>query len=99
MVGDELVPLWLKRALIDDLLPWDIARPTTVETFLRQYTLHDSYWIGLWVTPGLGADAVIRWDAYWSEGRIPHPGPIVAEWPVLVIRLRRLYAIESRPVP
>jgi hypothetical protein len=97
MVGDEYVPLWLKRALIDDRLPWDSARETNVATFLKQYTLHDSNWIGVWITPGSGADAVIRWDAFWSEGRIPHPGPLVAEWPILVIRFPRLYAIKSPP--
>jgi hypothetical protein len=94
---DEFVPSWLTRALIDDQLPWDEARETTVAAFLLHYTLHDSSWIGLWVTPGLGAKAVIRWDAYWSGGRIPHPGPLVAYWPILVIRFRRMYLAESLP--
>lgn len=59
--------------------------------FLSEYTLHDSYWIGLHLRPGLEGMAVVRWDTHWSGGRIVYPGSAVADWLVLLIRFERVY--------
>lgn len=72
-------------------LPWEEAVEVTVPRFLSRYTLHDSYWIGLYLQPKAEAVALIRWDAYWNEGLVVHPRETVTDWPVLLVRFERVY--------
>jgi hypothetical protein len=69
--------------------------------FLQEYTLHDSVWEGLWVAPANGeATAVMRWDSFWSEGRIPYPEgeyDLEGGWPLLLIRFQHVYQIVATP--
>ncbi|MGI8967939.1 MAG: hypothetical protein ACR2GA_02395 [Chloroflexota bacterium] len=57
-------PRWLKRDLVDDFFFWDKAQETLMPTFLRQYTLHDSHLVGLWLGRSGGLLAVIQWDPF-----------------------------------
>ncbi len=66
---------------------------TTMAKFLDAYSLHDSYWLSLNVGR-FESDLVIRFDAVWTEGRIPHPGVRVAKWPRLIITMSGL--VESQ---
>lgn len=96
---DELeryYPEWLSNGLLWEEFPWDQAVRTTMERFLDRYSLHDSGWITLKVDAqyGGGALAVFRFDSFWTSGRIPHPGPHVAEWPILLIRFSRLFELR-----
>lgn len=87
------LPEWLSAMLrATDLLAVG-GESTTVASFLDAYTLHDSYWIAL-LSDGWAAHLVIRFDAFWTGGRVPHPGPVVAEWPILVLTLPRLARVE-----
>jgi len=88
-------PDWLGRRLIEDEFDWPSANSTSMPRFLSQYSLHDSYWIGIHVQPNFETIAVLRWDTFWTEGRVPFPGSTVEEWPVLLIQFERLYQLHS----
>ena len=89
-------PEWLGPRLIDDAVEWSSAVATSLVSFLEQYTLHDSTWIGLHLQldQAGAAIAVIRFDAFWTEGRVPHPGDLVAEWPIILIRFSGVTSIQ-----
>jgi hypothetical protein len=89
-------PDWLSAQLLWDDFPWESGLRTTVPDFLAAYTLHDSGWVGLFLDPDQqgSAIAVIRWDTFWTEGRIPFPGGTVAQWPFLLIRYAPVYAVR-----
>src|SRR6185312_6677969 len=96
MVNIPYYPEWLGSRLIDDAFDWEIALETTVEAFLEQYTLHDSSWIGfhLQVDQAGAGLAIIRFDAFWTDGRIPHPSAVVEEWPILVVRFAGITEVQ-----
>ncbi|HZU11235.1 MAG TPA: hypothetical protein VFB58_00200 [Chloroflexota bacterium] len=63
--GREIHAPWLRRALLEDLLPWDQAQVVDLPHFWREYTVHDSIWNGLWLVPGRDLVALISWDFGW----------------------------------
>lgn len=79
-------PDWLSPALVDDQVLDTPGIETTMATFVDGYTLHDSYWIAL-VTNIWASRVAVRFDEFWSDGRVPHAGSAVAEWPVLIIMM------------
>ena len=83
------MPNWLSPALVDEQVLDTPAIETAMATFLDGYTLHDSYWIAL-VTNVWASHLAVRFDAFWSDGRIPHPGSTVAEWPILITTMTDL---------
>jgi hypothetical protein len=78
-------PNWLGTDLIEGNLFWDRSLKTTMPEFFAQYTLHDSYWIGLFLEPQRNGIAIIRWDTFWTKGRMSFPGSTVADWHLLLI--------------
>jgi hypothetical protein len=78
--ASDYYPKWLQHGVMMGDLPWDKAHKISMSDFLAQYTLHDSYWIGLWAVPGEAPVAVMRWDRVWLGGRIPYPSD-----PILLI--------------
>jgi hypothetical protein len=99
---DFYYPAWLGNALLRHTLSWNEGLSVLMHVFLMRYTLHDSVWEALWGEPGSGeATAVIRWDSYWSEGKIPFPENEYAQagqWPLLLIRFQRVYRIVSTQI-
>ena len=64
-------PASLGTLLLEGPLPWDDAVTIGMPQFTERYTLHDSFWEGFWLEAAYGeATAVIRWDTFWTEGRI-----------------------------
>jgi hypothetical protein len=94
----DYYPSWLSEDLLWDAYPWDSGTSLTLATFLAGYTLHDSTWVGLHVDPDLdgAATAIIRWDTFWTDGRVPFPGGTVAEWPFLLIRFHGVTSVRLR---
>jgi hypothetical protein len=90
---DDYYPNWLGQDLINDNFDWQESLKTTMPLFLAEYTLHDSYWIGIYAQPDRKTTAAIRFDTYWSNGRIFFPGSSVADWPILLVRFPRAYSI------
>jgi hypothetical protein len=85
MVMEAGLPEWLGGEIVSGQLPWQRALRTTLPRFFRSYTLHDSYWMGLFLEPQRHGVALIRWDTFWTDGRVAYPGNRVAEWPLLLI--------------
>jgi len=65
-------PAWVGQTLIDDQLPWNEAAGLPLEMFAEQYTLHDSYWIGMYCNIGRDNAAIllVDWDVVWVPDAI-----------------------------
>ena len=83
----SLLPANLAVQLMEGSLPWDRSTQLHIDTFLRLYTLHDSYWIGMHANCGWddAAIAVIRFDPVWNSS-VSFPTSLVADWPLLFLR-------------
>lgn len=67
------IPQWLGRSLLcEELLPWKSAKEINMSEFLKQYSIHDSYWITLSLNldPYNAGTLVIRWD--YQMGSLKH---------------------------
>lgn len=62
-----LYPTWLYVSLVEDTLPWPLSAEWTFEEFAAQYTLHDSYWVGIFhdVAYDDTVTLAIVWDTVW----------------------------------
>ncbi len=49
------------RDLLAGTLPWELGLPSSLESFLDRFTLHDSQWIGLYTEPQSTATLILRW--------------------------------------
>jgi hypothetical protein len=88
---------------MDDLLPWDKKSDLSIETFLMKYTLHDSFWVGLFFD-GYSDDVTLafKWDGSWlpdeikkSRSWVHEPSwGLVADWPFLFIRIIKVDQIS-----
>ena len=96
LAPEDYYPSWLSPGVLTGAFPWEAALHTSLADFLEAYTLHDSNWILFALDPDAGSEATLafRFDAFWTDGRVPHPGSMVSEWPVLLVRLRGLQAIR-----
>ena len=85
----------LAARLIDGSLPWDRSTQLHIDTFLRLYTLHDSYWIGMHTNCGWEDTAVvaIRFDSVWNSS-VSFPTSLVADWPLLFLRFNPVNTIR-----
>ena len=84
----------LAHRIIEGNLPWERSLEVHIDSFLEQYTLHDSDWIGLFTDCGFEdtAIAVISFDAVWNSS-VNHPTSACAEWPLLFLRFKCVSAI------
>ena len=90
---DELdYPDWLYRELVEDYLPWEQGRKINFTEFNKKYTLHDSYWIGIFLNVAYDQTAtlVIQWDAVWLPDEVAKSTSIVNDWPYLFIQLKKI---------
>jgi hypothetical protein len=85
----------IAHCIVDDSLPWDRSIQAHIDVFLKKYTLHDSYWIGLLTNCGLedAAVAVISLDPVWNPSVSP-PTSLVANWPLLFLRFNCVSTIR-----
>jgi len=90
----DYYPRWLGPAVVAGQAPWPQALRFTWGQFLTSYTLHDSLWLGLYLESGQEGLLAIRWDTYWTNGRVPFPGSTVATWPILLCRLTQLAQVQ-----
>lgn len=65
-------PNWLYQELIDNCLPWQSGKNISFGDFKKQYTLHDSHWIGIFYNIGYeqAITLAIEWDAVWLPDEI-----------------------------
>jgi hypothetical protein len=92
----DYYPPWLWQSLIENDLPWHLARDYTVQEFSEKYTLHDSVWITLTqdVAYENTAILVIRWDAVWLPDEICQSTAIVKEWPLLLVKVDEVHQVS-----
>lgn len=85
----------LAYRIIDGGLPWNRSVELHIDNFLERYTLHDSYWIGLFTDCAYAdtAIAVICFDPVWNSS-VSKPTSVCAEWPLLFLRLKCVGAIH-----
>ena len=85
----------LTLQIVEESLPWDRSTQMHIDTFLKRYTLHDSYWIGMQVGCAWGdaAIAVIRFDPVWNSS-VSRPTSLVADWPLLFLRFKCVNTIR-----
>src|SRR5262249_55582522 len=88
--------------LARDHLPWTRAWAADFSSFAERFTLHDSYWIGLFLPLSEANEAVlaVEWDGHW----LPEPlrtecvddqaSPPVPSWPILFLRISDLQAVQ-----
>lgn len=90
-------PSWLYQELIDDLLPWHKGKGMTFRDFNKRYTLHDSYWIGIFynVAYEQAVTLAIVWDAVWLPDKIKESMSVVNEYPYLFIRLTSVEQVST----
>jgi hypothetical protein len=93
-------PAWLGSRIINHAFDWTHGQPTTLPHFLAQYTVHDSGLIGVWSDPfDHDGWVIISWDTFWTQGRVPYPGPETEHWPFLVLYFPMLYHISTDAPP
>jgi hypothetical protein len=56
---EEMYPNWLRKGLIEDDLPWDKKADIDLKEFCAKYTLHDSFWVGIFHRVGFD-ETVVR---------------------------------------
>jgi hypothetical protein len=90
----EFYPRWLVDKAFCDWFDWDESSIySTFEKFNKLASLHDSYWCGLFTYMDNSANIIISFDAFWNEKIAKHPGPMIRDWPFLVIKIEKVYQI------
>ncbi len=80
-------PDWVYQELVENYLPWQQGKKMSFQEFDRKYTLHDSYWLGIFfdVAYEKAATLAIQWDAVWLSDAVKERTSVVADWPYLFI--------------
>ena len=58
-------PTWISKCIIRNNLPWNKSRKNSFDSFYDKYTLHGSYWIGIFhnISYDNSITLAIQWDA------------------------------------
>jgi hypothetical protein len=90
-------PDWLYQSIIEDSLDWNEAEEYSFQEFSEKYTLHDSYWIGLFYDVAYENNLILAivWDAVWLPDEIAQSTSIVAEWPFLFIKVEDVLQVST----
>ncbi len=93
----EHYPAWLYRSIVESDLPWESAKELTFAEFSDRYTLHDSYWIGLFYDVAYENDVVLAivWDAVWLPDELAESTSLVDDWPLLFIKVENASQIST----
>lgn len=78
-------------------LPWDSSINLKIDYFFEKYTLHDSYYVGLFFDLGQANNimVVVRWDPMWLPDNISQKTPYVDDWPYLFICIDNVEQIST----
>ncbi|MEO0377599.1 MAG: hypothetical protein AAF329_23955 [Cyanobacteria bacterium P01_A01_bin.17] len=95
MNDDQLFPNWLYPDLIEDALPWEKKTNLTLETFVERYTLHDSYWVGIFhhVAYDPSVTLAFQWDSVWLPNEASHSD--AGDSPYLFMRLEEVTEVTT----
>lgn len=89
MDDEDYHPNWLYKNLVEDELPWDKKSNLDLEKFFEKYTLHDSFWIGIFhhVAFDKTVTLAFQWDSVWIPDEVKEGSSTAAEWPFLFVQL------------
>jgi hypothetical protein len=90
-----MLPDKIAKDIIAEAVNWNEGREFRMADFLRQYTLHDSHWFGLFGDTAWsgGATAIIGFDPIWNNVGLV-PTSLCADWPILLIRFPGIVSIN-----
>jgi hypothetical protein len=94
---EQLYPDWLSKKLIEDDLPWGDKSSLSIESFFEKFTLHDSYWVGVFHHLGFDQSVTLafEWDAVWLPDEIKRNSSLVEEWPYLFFQINGVKEIST----
>lgn len=97
MDDEQLYPDWLSKKLVEDDLPWGEKSPLSIESFFEKFTLHDSYWVGVFHHLGFDQSVTLafEWDAVWLPDEIKKSTSLVKEWPYLFFQINGVEEINT----
>lgn len=97
MNDEQFYPDWLYRKLIEDDLPWDKRSEYCLEAFLKKYTLHDSFWVGLFhhVAFDRSVTLAFQWDSVWLPDEVKEGTSHVDDWPYLFVQIEEVYEVTK----
>ncbi|MEH1776221.1 MAG: hypothetical protein V7K64_18565 [Nostoc sp.] len=92
---ENYYPSWLSQDIINNCLPWQSGKNMSFGDFNEQYTLHNSYWIGIFYNIGYeqAITLAIDWDSVWLPDEIKKS--ITVGEPYLFIRLTGVEQIST----
>ena len=97
MDDDQFYPDWLYKKLIEDDLPWEQKSPYNFEEFLGKYTLHDSFWVGVFhhVAFDRSVTLAFQWDSVWLPDEVKEGTSHVDDWPYLFVQLHEVEEVSK----
>jgi hypothetical protein len=93
----EHYPPWLYESIIKNDLPWESANEWSFRQFSEKYTLHDSYWIGLFYDIAYDNNVILAivWDSVWLPDEIAESTAVTDDWPVLFIKVQEVLQVST----
>ena len=97
MEDEQFYPDWLYKKLIENELPWDQKANLSFESFFEKYTLHDSFWVGLFCHVAFDQSVTIafQWDSVWLPDEIKEGTSHVDDWPYLFVQLEGVKEVST----
>lgn len=97
MSEEQLYPDWLSKKLVEDELPWNEKSSLSIESFFEKFTLHDSFWVGVFHHLGFDQSVTLgfEWDAFWLPDDIKKSISTVEEWPYLFFQINGVQEITT----
>ncbi|MBQ4880578.1 hypothetical protein J8M21_25600 [Pseudoalteromonas luteoviolacea] len=97
MDNDQFYPDWLYKKLIEDDLPWEQKPSHDFEEFLSKYTLHDSFWVGIFhhVAFDRSVTLAFQWDSVWLPDELKEATSHVDDWPYLFVKITEVEEISK----
>jgi hypothetical protein len=94
---DQFYPDWLYKKLVEDDLPWTKKSDLDLGLLLSKYTLHDSYWVGIFHNVAFDQSVILafQWDSVWLPDAVKEGTSHVDDWPYLFIKIEVVNEISK----
>ena len=98
MSSEKLYADWLYERVIDDDFEWQLQPQLSFSEFQKKYTLHDSFWVGLFhcLSSSPSCTLAFQWDSHWLPDDVKKNNAPVDDWPYLFIKLESISSIENQ---
>lgn len=74
-----------------------INHTLSIESFFEKFTLHDSYWVGIFHHLAFDQSVTLafEWDAVWLPDEIKKNSSLVEEWPYLFFQINGVKEVST----